>query len=96
MCRKRLEHFRLSEEDSEDLMDQLQDSLGRLVWSSTVDSWYLPITFLMRQDWVLPSSLVMWSIRDSASVLGTDEDSLRSWIQEMTRGICKGFIVPWQ
>ena len=81
----------MAEIDLEELMDQLEDSIGRLVWSSTADSWYLPVSFfLTRQDWVLPSSLVMWSILAS-SVLGSDEDGLRSWIQEMSRGICRGF-----
>lgn len=92
-----LQRIRLAEIDSEELMDQLEDSVCRLVWSSTADSWYLPISFPMRQDWVLPSSLlVMWSIRDLTLVLGTDEDGLRSWIQEMSRGICIGVTVPWQ
>ncbi|MCO5609949.1 hypothetical protein L7F22_064184 [Adiantum nelumboides] len=42
-----------------------------------------------------PPSVVMWSIRDATAIFGTQEDLLRSWAQEMVRGICRGFSVPW-
>lgn len=89
------DHVKLAGEEIEVCLDQLEDSLGRLVWSSSANSWFLPITFLVLQDWVLPT-LVFWSTRNATAFLSLDEERARSWIREMASGICRGFSIPWQ
>ena len=76
-------------------LDQLQDSLGRLTWSSSINSWYLPIVFLVELIWDL-AELNFWTTRNAASFFNIEEGKLSDWIQDMQNGVCKGFVVPWQ
>ncbi|MCO5578946.1 hypothetical protein L7F22_032797 [Adiantum nelumboides] len=64
-------------QDSEELVEQLEDAMGRLVWLTDESSWYPPFTFLLRPDWPHPLSVVMWSIRDASEIFGVQEVSLR-------------------
>ncbi|MCO5579749.1 hypothetical protein L7F22_033609 [Adiantum nelumboides] len=90
-----LESIRVPVQDFEELCEQSEDCMGRLVWLQDQSSWYLPFPFLLRPDWPHPLSVVMWSIRDVAVSFGTQEDRLRTWAQEMVSGICRGFSVAW-
>ncbi|MCO5566369.1 hypothetical protein L7F22_020046 [Adiantum nelumboides] len=76
-------------QDIEDLVELIEDAMGRLVWLQDQSSWYLPFTFLMRPDWPQPPSVVMWSIRDASAIFGIQEDKLRTWIWEMVRSMCR-------
>ncbi|MCO5598368.1 hypothetical protein L7F22_052463 [Adiantum nelumboides] len=89
-----LESIRVPVQDLEELCEQSEDCMGRLVWLQDQSCWYLPFTFLLRPDWPHPPLVVMRSIRDAVAIFGTQEDSLRV-AQEMVSGICKGFSVPW-
>ncbi|MCO5569294.1 hypothetical protein L7F22_023006 [Adiantum nelumboides] len=90
-----LESIRVPVQDLEELCEQSEDCMGRLVWLQDRSCWYLPFTFLLRPDWPHPPSVVMWSIKDATAIFSTQEDSLRTWAQEMVRGICRAFSVPW-
>ncbi|MCO5547403.1 hypothetical protein L7F22_000851 [Adiantum nelumboides] len=90
-----LESIRVPVQDLEELCEESEDCMGRLVWLQDQSCWYLPFTFLLRPDWPHPPSVVMWSIRDAAAILGTQEDRLRTWAHEIVSGICRGFSVPW-
>ncbi|MCO5583418.1 hypothetical protein L7F22_037329 [Adiantum nelumboides] len=82
-------------EDIEELVEMTEDSMGRLVWLLASGSWCVPHTFRMGLDWPHPPSVVMWMIRETAAILGMEEDILKSWTHFMIRGICKGYTVPW-
>ena len=82
-------------EDVDKYLDQLEDSLGRLIWLSSASSWYLPIVFMSQQVWDL-SILNFWATRNAAAFFSIEEEKLSSWIQEMANGVCRGFLVPWQ
>ncbi|MCO5581314.1 hypothetical protein L7F22_035193 [Adiantum nelumboides] len=81
-----LESLRFSVQDVEELCEQSEDCMGRLIWLQDQSCWYLPFTFLLRSDWPHPPSVVMWSIRDAAAIFGTQEDRLRTWTLEMVSG----------
>lgn len=89
------DHVKLVGEDVEKCLDQLEDSLGRLIWLSSTNSWYLPIVFLVQLVWDL-SSLNFWTTKNAATVLNLEEEKLSSWMQDMDKGVCRGFLVPWQ
>ncbi|MCO5566725.1 hypothetical protein L7F22_020404 [Adiantum nelumboides] len=78
-----LESIRVPVQDMEELCEQSEDCMGRLVWLQDQSCWYLPFTFLLRSDWPHPPSVVMWSIRDAATIFGMQEDRLRAWTLEM-------------
>ncbi|MCO5575357.1 hypothetical protein L7F22_029157 [Adiantum nelumboides] len=92
----KLESIRVPVQDLEELCEQSEDCMGRLLWLQDQSSWYLPFTLPLRPDWPHPPSVVMWSIRDAAAIFGTQEDPLRTWTHEMVSGICRGFSVPWE
>ncbi|MCO5548990.1 hypothetical protein L7F22_002455 [Adiantum nelumboides] len=69
-----LESIRVPVQDLEELCEQSEDCMGRLVWLPDQSCWYLP---LLRPDWPHPPSVVMWSIRDASAIFGTQEDRLR-------------------
>ncbi|MCO5570587.1 hypothetical protein L7F22_024312 [Adiantum nelumboides] len=81
--------LRVLVQDLEELCEQSEDGMGRLVWVHDQSCWYLPFILLLRPDWPHPPSVVMWSIRDVAAIFGTQEDRLRTWAQEMVSGICR-------
>ncbi|MCO5570593.1 hypothetical protein L7F22_024318 [Adiantum nelumboides] len=60
-----LESIWVPVQDLEELVEQSEDCMGRLVWLQDQSSWYLPFTFLLRPDWPHPPSVVMWSIKDA-------------------------------
>ena len=66
-------------EDVDKCLDQLEGSLGRLIWLSSASSWYLPIVFMSQQVWDL-SILNFWSTRNAATFFNIEEEKLSSWI----------------
>ncbi|MCO5551320.1 hypothetical protein L7F22_004821 [Adiantum nelumboides] len=72
-----LESIRVLVQNMEELVEQLEDCMGRLLWLQDQSSWYLPFTFLLRPDWPHSPLVVMWSNRDGAAIFGTPEDRLR-------------------
>ena len=79
----------LPDEDTEYLILDAPDPIGRLLWTGS--SWYLPVCWIMDQDFTHPPSFVLWTVRDAAIILGAQEEVLKRWAQEMIQAIPRGW-----
>ena len=75
---------------------QVDDAIGRLIWSETSSFWYLPMAFFAETDWIKPKSFRSWDVNRAAHHFQVSCVELVEWMVELFATQENGFSVIWR